>query len=99
MALHHLLRMPLARGRCPTLDLLLASGFADGQGDSQANGPWRTVADNNGFPTLTSELVWTPMDRCGREPRGIENRLRGAAEASWVGSIPIHPRQSCPPSQ
>lgn len=27
-------------------------------------------------------------------PRGLQNRLRGAAEASWVGSIPIHPRQT-----
>src|SRR5438477_4739266 len=26
-------------------------------------------------------------------PRGLQNRLRGAVEASWVGSIPIHPRQ------
>jgi hypothetical protein len=25
--------------------------------------------------------------------RGLQNRLRGAVEASWVGSIPIHPRQ------
>ncbi len=28
----------------------------------------------------------------GRVTRGLQNRLRGAAEASWVGSIPIHPR-------
>ena len=26
--------------------------------------------------------------------KGLQNRLRGAVEASWVGSIPIHPRQS-----
>jgi hypothetical protein len=29
-------------------------------------------------------------------PRGLQNRLRGAVEASWVGSIPIHPRQFWP---
>ena len=33
------------------------------------------------------------VDDHGRQPRGLQNRLRGAAEASWVGSIPIHPRQ------
>ena len=31
------------------------------------------------------------MDNCGRLARGLQNRLRGAVEASWVGSIPIHP--------
>ena len=34
------------------------------------------------------------MNGGGRENRGLQNRLRGAAEASWVGSIPIHPRQT-----
>ncbi len=33
------------------------------------------------------------MAACGHEVGGLQNRLRGAAEASWVGSIPIHPRQ------
>ncbi len=33
------------------------------------------------------------MDGYGRKTRGLQDRLRGAAEASWVGSIPIHPRQ------
>src|SRR5258708_30981058 len=28
----------------------------------------------------------------GRETKGLQNRLRGTVEASWVGSIPIHPR-------
>ena len=32
------------------------------------------------------------MDGSGRRTHGLQNRLRGAAEASWVGSIPIHPR-------
>src|SRR6266700_3126634 len=31
-------------------------------------------------------------DACGRQPGGLQNRLRGAVEASWVGSIRIHPR-------
>jgi hypothetical protein len=38
------------------------------------------------------ESGWTLVDGRGRQPRGLQNRLRGAAEASWVGSIPIHPR-------
>jgi hypothetical protein len=33
------------------------------------------------------------VDADGRQKRGLQNRLRGAVEASWVGSIPIHPRQ------
>src|SRR5206468_11850416 len=34
-------------------------------------------------------------------PRGLQNRLRGAVEASWVGSIPIHPRHlvGCVPAR
>ena len=32
-------------------------------------------------------------------PRGLQNRLRGAAEASRVGSIPIHPRLSRRPQE
>ena len=28
------------------------------------------------------------MDVCGWQARGIQSRLRGAAKASWVGSIP-----------
>jgi hypothetical protein len=31
------------------------------------------------------------MDACGWLPRGLQNRLRGAVEASWVGSIPSIP--------
>ncbi|HEX2713958.1 MAG TPA: hypothetical protein VHM88_17330 [Candidatus Acidoferrales bacterium] len=40
------------------------------------------------------DLARTSADGSGREKRGLQNRLRGAAEASWVGSIPIHPRHS-----
>jgi len=36
------------------------------------------------------------MDTGGRQTRGLQNRLRGAVEASWVGSIPIHPRHFRP---
>src|SRR6266849_5766957 len=43
---------------------------------------------------LGIELQWTWTDSCGLQTRGLQNRLRGAAEASWVGSIPIHPRQT-----
>jgi hypothetical protein len=48
--------------------------------------------DNHGFPQHANELVRMLVDGCGRQTRGLQNRLRGAAEASWVGSIPIHPR-------
>ena len=50
-------------------------------------------ADDHGLPRLPIERGRTLMDGDGRWPRGLQNRLRGAAEASWVGSIPIHPRQ------
>ena len=36
------------------------------------------------------------MDARGWQARGLQNFLRGAAEASWVGSIPIHARQISP---
>jgi hypothetical protein len=49
--------------------------------------------DYCGILSLMLELERTPMDSYGRQSRGLQNRLRGAAEASWVGSIPIHPRQ------
>jgi hypothetical protein len=42
---------------------------------------------------LTTEPQRTLADGPGRQPRGLQNRLRDAAEASRVGSIPIHPRQ------
>ena len=47
---------------------------------------------------LAIESVRTLMDVSERPPRGLQNRLRGAVEASWVGSIPIHPRQFWPVS-
>jgi hypothetical protein len=50
-------------------------------------------ADHYGLRMGGIEFVRTLTDERGRWPRGLQNRLRGAAEASWVGSIPIHPRQ------
>jgi len=65
---------------------------ADSQVDSQLDGqPW-TRAGDHGMCEPAIELWWTLMDGCGCKTRGLQNRLRGAAEASWVGSIPIHPR-------
>jgi hypothetical protein len=42
---------------------------------------------------LAIDLQRTLVDAHGRLTRRLQNRLRGAVEASWVGSIPIHPRQ------
>jgi len=46
----------------------------------------------------TAEATGKHAADCGRtrQPRGLQNRLQGAAEPSWVGSIPIHPRQITP---
>jgi hypothetical protein len=48
------------------------------------------------MPAPGFELERTLMDDYGHQTRGLQNRLRGAAEASWVGSIPIHPRHFPP---
>ncbi len=50
-------------------------------------------ADVHGLPPHPTELLRTLTDVSGPQPRGLQNRLRGADEASWVGLIPIHPRQ------
>ena len=68
----------------------------DSQEDSQVDGQRRSLADICGLSTTMSKLRRTPMDAGGHQTRGLQNRLRGAAEASWVGSIPIHPRQFSP---
>jgi len=52
------------------------------------------MAHKCGTSTAKIESGRTLMDGRGRQPHGLQNRLRGAAEASWVGSIPIHPRQT-----
>ena len=52
------------------------------------------MAHNCGLLAPPTELKRTFMDGGVRQPRGLQNRLRGAAEAPWVGSIPIHPRQT-----
>ena len=61
--------------------------------DSQSGGRMRTSVDVHGMCKPEIELQWTFMDLSGPNARGLQNRLRGAVEASWVGSIPIHPRQ------
>src|SRR5438445_12918148 len=46
--------------------------------------------DHHGLPGI-SEPMWTPTYCFGLWLGGLQNRLRGAVEASWVGWIPIHP--------
>ncbi len=53
------------------------------------------MATGYGIKPRSSELGLMLTDVGGRQTRGLQNRLRGAVEASWVGSIPIHPRQIC----
>jgi len=66
--------------------------FADSQSASQHDERMQTKADHRGQKPLPTEHAWTTADSRGFPSRGLQNRLRGAAEASWVGSIPIHPR-------
>ena len=70
----------------------LARQRDDSQVDSQADGRLQTVADDNGLTRLAIERRRTLVDVNGRQSRGLQNRLRGAVEASWVSSILIHPR-------
>ncbi len=65
----------------------------DSQGDSQVRESLRTTAHVGGLLTPDVDLGRTSVDASGCQKRGLQNCLRGAAEASWVGSIPIHPRQ------
>ncbi len=60
--------------------------------DSQVDGHPRTSANPYRSTLLGTELQMTLADFDGSQARGLQNCLRGAAEASWVGSIPIHPR-------
>jgi hypothetical protein len=62
----------------------MTAKFADDTGGE------RTAVDRRRLPS-TPSARWRTF---GRRDRGLQNRLRGRAEASWVGSIPIHPRQS-----
>jgi len=58
---------------------------------SQDGEPQLLMAHEHGFRPLSFEVgapSWTPADAGSR---GLQNCLRGAVEASWVGSIPIHP--------
>ena len=60
---------------------------------AKIGGRWRTIMDDYGIAVSAIQLRQTSVDECGCQVRGLQNRLRGAVEASWVGSIPIHPRQ------
>ncbi len=42
-----------------------------------------------GISELAIERQRTLMHSHGRKTHDLQNRLRGAAEASWVGSIPL----------
>jgi len=55
--------------------------------------------DLDGISMAQITLWRTVMDVCGLEAHDLQNRLRGAVEASWVGSMPIHPRQFWPVSK
>jgi len=66
----------------------------DSQIDSQTRGRGRFVADVSGHVMAAFDLRRMSANDDGRRIHGLQNRLRGAAEASWgLGSIPIHPRQ------
>jgi hypothetical protein len=64
----------------------------DSQADSHSVGHRQPSANVSGSELSTLHLPRTSQDIGGRQIGGLQNRLRGAAEASWVGSIPIHPR-------
>ena len=64
----------------------------DSQDDSQLSAHGQTKADDPGIGCRTTELKRTSTNVVGWQTRGLQNRLRGAVEASWVGSIPIHLR-------
>ena len=75
------------------LDHCLDSPRFDSQGDNQLREPRHTLTDVSARWTRPFDLGRTSAHRSGCEKHGLQNRLRGAVEASWVGSIPIHPRQ------
>ena len=65
----------------------------DSQADSQHRELERTTANGSRLCLADFHLERTAVDAGGQQKRALQNRLRGAVEASWVGSIPIHPRQ------
>jgi hypothetical protein len=77
-------KLSLCKGSSPASD--------DSQDDSQPGGRRRTRPLDHGLLMRTVDRQHTFVDGPGRQPRGLQNRFRGAVEASWVGSIPIHPR-------
>jgi len=81
-----------ARGDQASAPRRYHAGGADSQVDSHSVGHWQLLANVSGYYLSTFHLARTSLDSGGRQNRGLQNRLRGAAEASWVRSIPIHPR-------
>src|SRR5437867_3704958 len=65
--------------------------MSDSQGDSHLRKLKRTLTDGGGQLMPQIDLRRTLAYGRGCRERGLQNRLRGAVEASWVGSIPIHP--------
>jgi hypothetical protein len=67
----------------------------DSQDDSQAGGRLRTITDDYGLRPCIAERVRTLADVCGWPPRGLQNRLRGAARRpGWV-RFPSVPATCC----
>ena len=60
--------------------------------DSQLRARKRTPAYVRGIEFANLGLERTSVDVHGCMTRGLQNRLRGAVEASRVSSILIHPR-------
>ena len=67
---------------------------ADSQDDSQAGRRYWTSADARGIQTPRAELRRPVMDEQGKLDPRSSKPFAGRCEASWVGSIPIHPRHS-----
>ena len=67
------------RGGVSERPQLFVTRQADSQDDSQLAGPQRTRAHDRGIRELAIELQWTLMDGCGRQARGLQNRLWGFA--------------------
>ena len=72
---------------------LEGGGGHDSQADSHSVAHRRPLANVSGSYPWTFQIRRTSPDVFGRQKRGLQNRLRGAVEASWVSSILIHPRQ------
>ncbi len=78
----------------PLLPRVMSARGFDSHDDSQLCDQRRTSMDVSGQWIRHFDLGRMSVDGSGRQKRGLQNRLRGAVKASWVGSIPIHPRQN-----